>query len=57
MDFIERWFGISPDAGSGAFELLILAALLLMITVVWFRRPLLQICSWLRTKVRPGLHR
>jgi hypothetical protein len=24
MDFIERWLGISPDGGSGAFELMIL---------------------------------
>ena len=26
MDFIERIFGLSPDGGSGAFELLLLAA-------------------------------
>ena len=26
MDFIERIFGFSPDGGSGAFELLLLAA-------------------------------
>ncbi len=29
MDFIERWFGISPDGGNGSFELafvLVLAA-------------------------------
>jgi hypothetical protein len=25
MDFIERIFGISPDAGSGAFEFLLFA--------------------------------
>jgi hypothetical protein len=25
MDFIERIFGISPDGGSGAFELLLFA--------------------------------
>jgi hypothetical protein len=27
MDFIERWLGISPDGGSGAFELMILVLL------------------------------
>jgi hypothetical protein len=24
MDFIERWFGVSPDNGSGTAELLVL---------------------------------
>ncbi len=24
MDFIERWFGVSPDGGSGAYEALLL---------------------------------
>jgi hypothetical protein len=24
MDFVERLFGISPDAGSGSFELMLL---------------------------------
>ncbi|MGO9466827.1 MAG: hypothetical protein ACLQIB_24510 [Isosphaeraceae bacterium] len=31
MDFMERWFGISPDGGNGSFELaflLVLAACL-----------------------------
>ena len=39
MDFIERLFGFSPDGGSGAFELLLLAAPIAVI--VWrlaFRR-------------------
>jgi hypothetical protein len=26
MDFIERWFGWSPDGGNGSFELLIVFA-------------------------------
>jgi hypothetical protein len=30
MDFIERCFGISPDAGSGALE----AAILLLLLIV-----------------------
>ena len=29
-DFIERMFGVSPDGGSGAWEIAILAALLLV---------------------------
>lgn len=28
MDFIERWFGLSPDGGSGSLEItLVIAAL------------------------------
>ncbi|MBZ5585745.1 MAG: hypothetical protein LAQ30_26830 [Acidobacteriia bacterium] len=41
MDFIERIFHISPDGGSGATELLILAALALIVSVAavgWRRR-------------------
>jgi hypothetical protein len=30
MDFIERIFGISPDGGSGLFELLLLVPFLVM---------------------------
>ena len=28
MEFIEQWFGISPDGGSGATELLYVAVLI-----------------------------
>jgi len=31
MDFIERIFGISPDAGSGAFEFILVAVLVLIL--------------------------
>jgi len=30
MDFIERWFGISPDGGDGSTELLYIIALLVL---------------------------
>jgi hypothetical protein len=30
MDFVERWFGVSPDAGSGGLEI----ALIIMALVV-----------------------
>ncbi len=36
MDFIERWFGISPDNGSGATELLWLLLVIIVLTV-YFR--------------------
>jgi hypothetical protein len=46
MDFAERWFGVSPDGGNGAFEAsLILGASVVVVVVVcvprlirWFRR-------------------
>jgi hypothetical protein len=30
MDFFERWFGSSPDAGDGSFELLLIAFAVLL---------------------------
>jgi len=34
MDFLERWFGVSPDGGSGAFEgLLVLAAAVAVVSM------------------------
>lgn len=39
MDFIERWFRVDPDAGSGALEvLIILAVVTCVVAVVWFTR-------------------
>ncbi len=36
MDFIERWFGLSPDGGNGATEASILLALcVLVVALVW----------------------
>jgi cytochrome b561 len=34
MDFIERWFGISPDGGDGTLELLYVAVGVLIAAVV-----------------------
>jgi hypothetical protein len=50
MDFIERWFGISPDGGDGSLETLYLIALLAIVAAVVFRRPLRH---WLG-QVRPN---
>lgn len=38
MDFIERFFGISPDGGSGLTELLILAVLIGVPALLFYRR-------------------
>ena len=39
MDFIERLFGLSPDAGNGSFELLCFAVLTVAVyTIAVVRR-------------------
>jgi hypothetical protein len=43
MDFIERWFGLSPDGGDGALEALWIAAAALAIVVVACHRRVLKI--------------
>ena len=40
MDFIEQWFGLSPDGGDGLLEALYLVALVALITALVFRRQL-----------------
>jgi hypothetical protein len=37
MDFIERWFGVSPDNGNGSLELLYIVAVAAVGAVVWRR--------------------
>ena len=44
MDFIEQWFGVSPDGGDGSLELLWLAAIVVAALAVIFRRRLV---AWL----------
>ena len=38
MDFIERFFGVSPDGGSGATEAMIVVAVIAMASLIYFRR-------------------
>ena len=40
MDFIEQWFGLSPDGGDGSLEALYLMALVALIAALVFRRRL-----------------
>jgi hypothetical protein len=41
MDFIERWFGLSPDGGDGTTELMYIIALVAIIVVVLWK-PIYQ---------------
>jgi len=47
MDFLERWFGVSPDGGDGSLELLWLAAIAVAILAFAFRR---QIAGFLSSR-------
>lgn len=38
MDFIERWFGISPDGGDGSTEALYLLAVVAILALVFHKR-------------------
>jgi hypothetical protein len=38
MDWIERWFGVSPDGGDGSTEALYIVALLAAAVLVFGRR-------------------
>ena len=39
MEFIERYFGLSPDRGDGSVELLLVAALIAIIVGLALRLP------------------
>lgn len=47
MDFIEQWFGISPDGGDGSLELLWIAAIAIVVAAVVFHR---RITGWLPSR-------
>jgi hypothetical protein len=42
MDFIERWFGISPDRGSGATEMLFIVVAVLIVLMLLARKQIVR---------------
>ena len=44
MDFIEQWFGISPDGGDGSLELWWIVGIAIVVAAVAFRH---RIIGWL----------
>ena len=50
MDFIEQWFGISPDGGSGATELLVIGVGASIVVAFLARR-------WIAHRVASGISR
>jgi hypothetical protein len=60
MDWIESWFGVSPDGGDGTVELLIivLAAAAIFVVALVFNRRLRASCHRLIATTFPrGLRR
>ena len=47
MDFIERWFGVSPDGGDGSLEVLWIVGIVIVVAALMFRR---QIIDWLSSR-------
>jgi hypothetical protein len=47
MDFIEQWFGISPDGGDGSLELQWIVGIAIVVAAVAFRR---RIIGWLSSR-------
>ena len=47
MDFIEAWFGLSPDGGDGSLEVLWVGAILLAVAAFVFRR---RIGAWVKAR-------
>jgi hypothetical protein len=38
MNFIERWFGFSPDGGNGSVEIALIVLIVALIAVAGFRK-------------------
>ena len=52
LDFIERWFGVSPDGGDGSLEVLYLLALAAVVCAIVFRRHILAVINRMRVRYR-----
>lgn len=52
MDFIEQWFGLSPDHGDGSLEILWIVAIGVGVVAVFFRRRLIDWLSFRPSKER-----
>ena len=52
MNFIERWFGVSPDSGDGSTERVVIVVLALAGAVIVFRRRLVVFAIWFLDGVR-----
>ena len=52
MDFIERYFRISPDGGDGLLEILLILLLFMIIVAAWLHLPTRKTKQGLRKERR-----
>lgn len=45
MDWIEQWFGLSPDGGNGSLEMLYLAVIVAIVLIFVFRKQIRAMIS------------
>jgi len=45
MDFIEKWFGFSPDGGDGSTELLYIVLVALVLAMIVSRKRIAKLLS------------
>ena len=45
MDFIERWFGVSPDGGDGSLEVLYIVTIVVVAVMFVFRKQLYNLMT------------
>jgi hypothetical protein len=47
MDFIEQWFGLSPDGGDGSLEVLWIVVIVVAVMAIVLRRQIAaRLASW-----------
>jgi hypothetical protein len=56
MDFIEQWFGVSPDGRDGSLEVLYIVAAVAVVAVIVFRARIRRLIKNLRRTHLLGGH-
>jgi hypothetical protein len=57
MDFIERWFGVSPDGGDGSLEAACIVVTLGIVSAVVFRHQMWALLRRMSQRIRAELPR
>ena len=57
MDFIEQWFGVSPDGGDGSLEFLYVMAAAVVVVAIVCRGRIKRYLAGLRGLARPDTKR
>jgi len=57
MDFIEQWFGVSPDGGDGSLEILYVIGAVAVVVAIVGRNRIRRYLAGLRELPRPDAKR